>query len=336
MRMRLKKLKDQVIVITGASSGIGLTTAEMAAERGARVVLNARSEADLGAAVARIRQNGGRATYVAGEVADEETMELLARQAVDEFGALDTWVNNAGIGLYGRLEDVAMADKRRLFEVNFWAVVNGCKVAVRTMRQQGGGAIINIGSVESERALPLHGVYAASKHALKAYTDALRMELEAEAVPIAVTLVKPASINTPFTEHARNYMNEEAEYMPPVYAPEEVARAILRCAESPTRDVIVGGSGKVISVMEKVAPRTMDMYLQRVGFTAQKKNEPVHTGDALYSAGPGGERRGRTTHAVMERSSYTRAAMSDVARLMPAIAVGALVAGAVRSRQKSG
>src|SRR3982751_5878396 len=170
MRIRLKKLQDQVIVITGASSGIGLTTAEMAAERGACVVLNARNEGDLRAAVERIRQRGGRATYVVGDVADDDTTEQLAQRAVDEFGGLDTWVNNAGIGLYGRLEDVNMADKRRLFDVNFWGVVNGCKAAVRTMRRLGGGAIINIGSVESDRAMPLHGIYAASKHAGKAYT----------------------------------------------------------------------------------------------------------------------------------------------------------------------
>jgi short-subunit dehydrogenase len=335
MRIKLKHLEEQVLVITGASSGIGLTTAEMAAERGARVVLNARNEADLRTAVERIRQRGGRATYVAGDVADDQTMELLAQRAVEEFGRLDTWVNNAGIGIYGRLEDVSMADKRRLFDVNFWGVVNGCKAAVRAMRQQGGGAIINIGSVESERAMPLHGVYSASKHAVKAYTEALRMELEADAVPIAVTLVKPASINTPFTEHARNYMNEEAEYMPPVYAPEEVARTILQCAEKPTRDILVGGSGKMLSLMEKVAPRTTDRYLERNGFNAQKKDEPVHTGDALYAPEPDGERHGRTKHVVKERSSYTRAAMSDVARLMPMLALGAAVAGAVRVMRKA-
>jgi len=335
MRIPLKKLKDQVVVITGASSGIGLTTAEMAADAGVSVVLNARNETALRTAVERIRQRGGRATYVVGDVADDGTMEMLAQRAVDEFGALDTWVNNAGIGMFGRLEDVSMADKRRLFDVNFWGVVNGCKAALRTMRRQGGGAIINVGSVESDRAMPLHGIYAASKHAVKAYTDTLRMELEADAAPIAVTLVKPASINTPFTEHARNYMDEEAEYMPPVYAPEEVARTILKCAEVPTRDILVGGSGKMISVMQKVAPRTMDRLLERSGFTQQKKDEAAYTGDALYAPASDGERRGRTTHMTMERSSYTRAAMSDVARLIPMIAVGALVAGAVRSMRKA-
>jgi short-subunit dehydrogenase len=336
MRIKLKKLQDQVIVITGASSGIGLTTAEMAADRGARVVLNARNEAELRRVVDAIRQRGGRATYVAGDVADDQTMEQLAQHAVEEFGGIDTWVNNAGIGIYGRLEDVSMADKRRLFDVNFWGVVNGCKAAVRTMGRQGSGAIVNIGSVESDRAFPLHGIYAASKHAVKAYTDTLRMELEADGVPIAVALVKPASINTPFIEHARNYMDEEAEYPPPVYAPEEVARAILRCAESPTRDILVGGSGKMMSLMEKVAPRTMDRVLERTAFSAQKKGEPVHTGDALYSHEPDGRRYGATTHMVMGSSAYTRTAMSPIARLVPMVAAGVLVAAAVRSMRKAG
>lgn len=334
MAIKLKQLQDQVIVITGASSGIGLATAEIAAERGARVVLNARNESDLSAAVQRIRERGGRATYVVGDVADDQAMQTLAQRAVEEFGAVDTWVNNAGIGMYGRLEEVPMADKRRLFDVNFWGVVHGCKAAVYVMRRQG-GAIINIGSVESERAMPLHGIYAASKHAVKAYTDSLRMELEAERVPIAVTLVKPASINTPFTEHARNYMNEEAEYMPPVYAPEEVARVILQCAEKPTRDILVGGSGKVISLLEKVAPRTMDRILERTGFGGQKKDVPKHTGDSLYAPGPDGQRHGQTAHVMMARSSYTRAAMSDVVRLLPVIAIGAVVAGTVSSMRRS-
>jgi hypothetical protein len=131
-------------------------------------------------------------------------------------------------------------------------------------------------------------------------------------------------------------MSQEAEYMPPVYAPEEVARTILKCAEKPTRDILVGGSGKMISLMEKVAPRTMDRYLERSGFTQQQKNEPLHTGDALYGPESDGRRRGQTTHTTMERSTYTRAAMSDAVRLIPVIAFGAVLTGAVRSIRKSG
>jgi short-subunit dehydrogenase len=335
MRVKLKNLRDQVIVITGASSGIGLTTAEMAAARGARVVLNARNESDLQEAVDRIRSRGGRATFVAGDVADDEAMDLLAQRAIDEFGAIDTWINNAGIGMYGRLDEMSMADKRRLFDVNFWGVINGCRAALRHMRGRG-GAIINIGSVASDRAIPLLGIYAASKHAVLGYTDALRMELEEERVPIAVTLVKPASINTPFIEHARNYMTEEPEFVAPVYAPEEVARAILKCAEHPTRDVIIGGGGKMVSVMGKVAPRLTDAYMERTAFTQQKSGRPKHTPDALYRPQRDGRRRGPTQRMTMERATYTRAVMSDATRIMPILALGALVAGTIRTLRKAG
>jgi short-subunit dehydrogenase len=335
MRLKLKRLQDQVIVITGASSGIGLTAAEMAAEHGARVVLNARNATDLQQVVERIRQRGGQAIAVAGDVADDEAMDFLAQQAADNFGRIDTWVNNAGIGMYGRLWETPMAEKRRLFDVNLWGVVHGCKAAVRHLRANG-GAIINIGSVASDRAIPLLGIYSASKFAVKGYTDALRMEVEQAGWPIAITLVKPASINTPFIEHARNHMQWEPEFAAPVYAPEEVARAILRCAERPTREIIIGGGGRMMSMMQTIAPRMTDRYMERMLFTQQQQNEPAHTADALYEPQADGRRRGPTERHTMERSVYTRAALSDAARVLPFVAIGALVAAGVRSMRRAG
>jgi len=335
MAMKLKRIRDQVIVITGASSGIGLTTAEMAAREGASVVLNSRNEMDLRKACERIAARGGRAVYVIGDVADPDAMEMVANAAVSEFGGIDTWVNNAGIGMYGRLTQMSLADKRRLFDVNFWGVVHGCRTAVRHLRSRG-GAIINIGSVTSDRAIPLLGMYSASKHAVKGYTDGLRMELEEEGAPIAVTLVKPASINTPFTEHARNYMEEQPEYAGSVYPPEEVARAILRCAEHPMRDVTVGGGGKLMSVMGTVAPRMTDLVMERTLFKGQKKNEPRHGGDSLHAPQADGRRHGRTERHVMQSSAYTRAAMSDVGRVLPMLAIGALVAAGISAMRKAG
>jgi short-subunit dehydrogenase len=331
MRIKLKKLRDQVIVITGASSGIGLTTAEMASEAGARVVLSSRNEADLRKAVERIRASGGRATYFVADVADDEAMEDLASYAMQEFGGIDTWVNNAGLGIYGRTMEVALSDKRRLFDVNFWGVVHGCRAAIRHLRTRG-GALINIGSMVSDRAAPLLGIYSASKQAVKGYTDALRMELEEARVPVAVTLVKPASINTPFIEHAGNYMEAEPEFAPPVYAPETVARAILRCAVRPTRDITVGGGGKVMTAMGTVAPRLTDLYMESTLFEQQKKDEAAHSASSLYAPQQDGRRRGPTERMTFGRSGYTRAALSDVGRVLPFIAVGALVAAGLRNR----
>jgi short-subunit dehydrogenase len=336
MGIKLKKLRDQVIVITGASSGIGRTTAEMAAARGARVVLSSRNEAGLRSVVDGIRARGGRAVHVVADVADPDAMEQLARRAVAEFGQIDTWVNNAGIGLYGRTTEVPLADKRRMFDINFWGVVHGCRAALPYLQQRG-GALINIGSVTSDRAIPLLGIYAASKHAVKGYTDALRMELEEEKLPISVSLVKPGSVNTPFTEHARNYMEAEPEYAPPVYAPEAVARAILECAERPTRDVTVGGGGKMLTVMGALAPRLTDAVMERTLFEGQKKDAPPYDHLGSLDAPQGAERRhGSTEHMVMKRSAYTRAAMSDVGRALPVIAVGAMVAAGLRARKRAG
>ena len=328
MKPRLKQLSEQVIVITGASSGIGLTTAEMAAQAGARVVLSSRHEEELLDAVTRIRGNGGRAFHIVADVADPDAVDRIAAVTIEQFGGIDTWVNNAGIGMYGKLTETPLADKRRLFDVDFWGVVHGCRTAVRHLRNSG-GAIVNVGSVASDRAAPLLGIYSAAKHAVKGYTDALRMELEHDGLPISVSLVKPASINTPFIEHARSHMESEPEYMPPVYPPEEVARAILRCAERPIRDVLVGGSAKFLSGMGNMAPRTMDAYLEATAFGQQKRSDANDRVDALYQPQRDGRRRGPTARYTMKRSAYTRMSTFIAGRALPLLAASALAAGIV-------
>jgi len=326
-----KRLRDQVIVITGASSGIGLATARMAAARGARVVLTSRNERDLRVAVEEIHTSGGRATHVVADVAVPEEMDRVADIAVREFGRFDTWVNNAGISIYGRLTDVPLDDKRRLFDTNFWGVVHGCRTAVRHFAEHG-GTIINIGSVVSDRAIPLQGMYSASKHAVLGYTDALRMELEHDKLPISVTLVKPASINTPFVEHARNYMPEAPTFPPPVYAPEVVARAILRCAERRVREVTVGGGGRMITAIGHLAPRTTDLVMERTMYDQQKdKTGTVQSLDSLYRPTRDGLASGPYDGHVRQSSLYTRTVMSNVMRALPFIAAGAaLAAGSAR------
>jgi len=160
------------------------------------------------------------------------------------------------VTLYGLLTEIPLADLRRQFDVNYWGQVYGSRAAVRVMRGTG-GALINIASVAADRAIPLQGNYSAAKHAVKAFSDSLRMELEAQGVPIAVTVIKPASIDRPFFDKARTYLGVE----PPVYAPDVVARAILHAAEHPVRDVIVGGAGRMLRAAG-LLPRTADRYME--------------------------------------------------------------------------
>jgi len=334
MGLKLKKLADQVLVVTGASSGIGMTTAEIAAQRGARVVLNARNEEDLRRVCEGIKARCGKATYFAGDVADPAAMDELAATAVREFGGFDTWVNDAGISVYGRLTDVPLEDKRRLFDVNFWGVIHGCRAAVRHLRSRG-GAIINIGSEVSERAVPLQGMYSASKHAVKAYTDALRMEIEKDGWPISISLVKPGPTNTMFIDHARTYMDKDPELPSPLYAPEEVAHAILKCAERPIRDVTVGGMTKMNVMMGLAAPRMTDYYMERKFFDAQKKKYETGRPDALYHATMDGSRRGSTDSYEMKRATLTRVMLSDAGRALPYVAIAGIVAAAVAARRRA-
>jgi len=190
MSPKLKSLDQQVMVITGASSGIGLCTAEAAAKKGAKVVLAARSEKTLQEVVERINASGGEAIAVTADVSDRQQCENIAQQAVARFGRIDTWVNNAGLAIYGRLDEVSEEDNRRLFDINFWGVVDGSLTALPHLKAAGGGALINLGSEVSEAAVPLLGMYAASKHSVKGFTDSLRIEIErVDQLPISITLI---------------------------------------------------------------------------------------------------------------------------------------------------
>jgi short-subunit dehydrogenase len=308
-KLRLKPLNRQVIVITGASSGIGLSTARMAAQQGAKLVLAARSEAALRQLEEEINADGGEALAVTADVGKEEDVRHIADAAVTRFGGFDTWINDAGISIYGRLLDIPPEDHQRLVQTNLWGVVYGSTVAAKHLRNKG-GAIINLGSIVSDRAIPLQGMYSASKHAVKGYTDALRMELEEEGAPVSVTLIKPAGINTPFPRHAKNYMDAEATLPPPVYAPEVVARTILYCCEHPQRDIIVGGGGKGIVSSGTHAPRLTDLMMEKSMFDMQKKaGTPPARRDSLFDPSNDLSERGDYEGHVMESSAYTKAAL---------------------------
>jgi short-subunit dehydrogenase len=309
MAPSFKPLAEQIIVITGASSGIGLATARAAAKAGALLVLASRNEDALKGIVNQI---GGEAVYVVADVGQRADVQRIADEARARFGGFDTWVNNAGHSIYGRLEEISDEDHRRLFETNFWGIVYGSLIAIKELKQRG-GALINLGSVASDSAIPMQSMYSASKHAVKGFTDGLRMELEAEAAPVSVTLIKPTGIDTPFPQHARNYMDKEPKLPAPVYPPEEVARAILYAATHAKRDIYVGGGAKAMSVMGRVAPGSMDRVSSRIMPGQQQREEPPRDpSGTLYQAGVDGRVRGDHPGHVMRTSLYTRASLSPM------------------------
>jgi NAD(P)-dependent dehydrogenase (short-subunit alcohol dehydrogenase family) len=213
MRVRLKRVEDQVIVITGGTSGIGLATARRAAARGARVVVTSRDQEDLEDAVVEIERHGGRALPVVADVTVPSQVEEVARLAIHTYGRIDTWVNNAGVSFFGRLMEAPIEDMRRVFEVNFWGTVYGSRAAVPHLRRQG-GALINIGRL-----------------AVKGFTDALRVELREEGAPVSVTLIKPSSVAMPG----------------PGYDPEMAAEAILAATERPVRELAIGPASRLLA-----------------------------------------------------------------------------------------
>jgi short-subunit dehydrogenase len=321
--MKLKPLSQQVILITGATSGIGLTTAREAARQGAKLVLVARNREALEKLTNELNAFGTKAVFSEADVADEAALKQAAEKARTTFGRIDTWVNNAGVSIYGKLTEVSMEDQRRLFETNFWGVVLGSRIAVQHL-SAGGGAIINIGSVLSDRAISLQGTYSASKHAVKGFTDALRMELELDNLPISVSLIKPSAINTPYTQHAKNYMDREATVPPPVFAPELVAEAILHCAENSVRDFTVG-EGKILSAMGQLAPRLMDKIMEKDMSERQKKDEPKPSSrpDGLYQSQSALQERGDYDGVVLENS------LVQQVKLHPLLAGAALLGGGI-------
>jgi short-subunit dehydrogenase len=335
MAVTLKPISKQNIVVTGASSGIGLATAHRAAEAGAKVVLAARSEAPLREAVARIEAKGGEAIHVVADVARRGDVERVAQAAIERFGGFDTWVNNAGVGIWGRIDEVTEADKRQLFDINFWGMAHGSEIALKHLRKRG-GALINVGSVASDYAIPVQGIYSASKQAVKGYTDALRMEIEAEGAAVSVTLVKPASIGTPMPQHVKNYTDAKPKSPPPVYRPEDVADAILRAAAHPTRDVVVGSAGRTMIGLNRIAPRLMDWIGRTFLTRVQMGKQPPSQGDNLHQGFAEGDVYGDHQGSAIRPSMTTRLAAHP--RLALAVA-GATAAGTglfLWSRHKAG
>ena len=320
-RPALKPLDRQTIVFTGATSGIGLSTARRAAERGARLFLIARGEKDLRALCEELQSRGARAAYAVCDVADADGLRAAADRCERLFGGFDTWVNNAGVSIYGPIRDTKPEDHRRLFETNYWGVVNGTLLAAERLRDRpGGGSIITVGSVLGDAPIPIQGVYSASKHAVRGFINAFRMELIREGAPISMTLVKPAAIDTPYKDHALNLTGSPMRNPGPVYAAHVVADVILHCAQKPVREITVGGGGRAMAAFHHLLPGVAEpifallaplMHLDR-----SARARPVE--DALWDP---------TEDGLMEETAYPfvrRSSLLAQARMHPRMTAGGL------------
>lgn len=307
---KLKPLDQQVIVITGASSGIGLATAQAAAREGAKLVLAARSGQTLDDVVQQLNAEGCEAVSVVADVSDRRQVERIAETALQRFGRIDTWVNDAAVSIYGRLDEVRDEDSRRLFDVNFWGVVYGSLVALPYLKQEG-GALINVGSEVSDAVVPLQGMYSSSKHAVKGFTDALRVEIEEiDKAPVSITLIQPTAVDTPFPQHAKNYLEVEPKLPTPMIDPEDVAEAILKAATKPERDVKVGTTSKLNTTVAKIAPGLGDKISAKQADRQKTDVPPRNPEGTLYKAGETGQTHGfgpdKEPEEVLEEARSTR------------------------------
>lgn len=337
-RFKLKPLSEQTIVVTGATSGIGLATARRAAAAGARVFLVARSESDLGKLCEELQAEGARVAYAAVDVADPEALAAAADRCARLFGGIDTWVNNAGVAIYGPIRDTPLEDHKRLFETNYWGAVNGSLAAIDHLKTSGGGALINIGSLLSDAPYPVQGAYSASKHAVKGFTNALRMELIREKAPVSVTLVKPAAVDTPYKDHARNLTGRPMRNPPPVYAAHVVADAILYCASHKVREITVGGGGRLLATLYAAAPGVAEPLFARVIplLHRDRRGRGRPAEDGLYDPTEDGLYEETEYPMVRQFSALAQARMHPRATAGGVLAIVGLAVIAILLAQRSG
>ncbi len=272
--MKYRPLSEQVVVVVGAASGIGRLTATELCKRGARLLVCDNDSQGLDSLVAELADGPGQVIPMKAEVERFEQMENVATQAVREFGRMDTWVHVAAIALYATFIDTPPEEFKRVIEVNLLGQVHGAKAALPRLLESGAGKLIHVSSIEAKRALPYHSAYASSKHGIDGFLEAFRVELRHDKLPIGVTQILPASINTPLFDKALTKIGVKPKGVPPIYDPSAVVDAILFATEHDARDIVVGGAGKSLIRLQKLSPGFLDGVFSLVGFKLQRTSEP--------------------------------------------------------------
>jgi NAD(P)-dependent dehydrogenase (short-subunit alcohol dehydrogenase family) len=328
-------LQGKVVVIAGASAGVGRATAREMARRGAHVGLIARGAERLEDARLEIEALSARACVAPADVADAEQVERAADRIEAELGPIDVWINSAMAAKLAEVADTSPEEFRRVTEVTYLGSVFGTRAALRRMRPRDSGVIVQVGSALSRRGIPLQASYCGAKHAVKGFLDSLRVELLHDGSHVRVTLVQLPGVNTPQFGWVRTNLRRHPKPVPPIYQPEVAARAIVWAAEHPRRELWVGLPTVYTILGERFASGLMDRYLARTNYDAQQTDTPIvptHRDDNLQSPPPGDPgAHGRFDREAKARSPQLWLTMHK--RALAGAAVGAAAAGtaAVRS-----
>ena len=316
-----RKTPDAVVVITGASSGIGRATALEFARHGHAVVLAARREGPLQELAQECERVGGRSLAVPTDVTKEEAVQDLARRTVERFGRIDVWVNNAAVALFARFEEAPPEAYRRVIETNLMGYIHGARAALPHMRKNGSGVIINNASMVAAVGQPFASAYVTAKFGVRGFSECLRMELRD--TDIHVCVVMPASIDTPLFQHAANYTGRATKAMNPVYDAEKVARTIVRLADRPKRETFVGNPGRMLAMMHGLAPPLAERMIARQVEVDhfQDRPAPATSGNLFEAMSEGTGVSGGWKGGDGVSSRIRSVAAAGLAASVPAIAV---------------